>query len=280
MTLRSILLLTLLLCAAFLSACSSTQTPPEVVTDSPGVSSPPTANGAAHWRPPLIASWQIQFTGTPDTSLAVDIYFLDLFDTAPETITNLHTRGVKVICYFSAGTFEDWRPDAGQFPSAILGNNLPDWPGEKWLDIRDLEGLAPVILGRISLASQKGCDGIDPDNVDGYTNNTGFPLTPEDQLAYNIFLANAAHQNGLAIGLKNDLLQIQELAPFFEWALNEQCFTYQECDLLLPFINSGKPVFVIEYQLAPEEFCTQANNMNFNAMQKNQELDAFRVPCR
>lgn len=279
-TLRPILLLTLLLCAASLSACSSTQTPPEVVTGSPGASSPPTANGATHWLPPQIASWQIQFTGTPDTSLAVDIYFLDLFDTSPETIAELHARNIKVVCYFSAGTFEDWRPDAGQFAPVLLGNDLPDWPGEKWLDIRDLEELAPIMIERINLASQKGCDGVDPDNVDGYTNDTGFPLTPEDQLAYNIFLANAAHQNGLAIGLKNDLSQIQQLAPFYDWALNEQCFYYQECALLLPFVNLGKPVFIIEYQLKPEEFCSQANNMNFNALQKKWELDAFRVPCR
>jgi hypothetical protein len=154
------------------------------------------------------------------------------------------------------------------------------WPGERWLDIRNLQILAPIMLERIALAAQKGCDGVDPDNVDGYANKTGFPLTAEDQIAYNIFLADTAHHNGLGIGLKNDLDQIPNLVSYFDWALNESCFYYEECHLLLPFIAAGKPVFIIEYQLTPEEFCLQSINLNFNAMQKKPELDAFRFPCQ
>ncbi|MEW5938441.1 MAG: endo alpha-1,4 polygalactosaminidase [Chloroflexota bacterium] len=284
MKLRSALVKAILPCAALLSACAAQETPfPETVpppTAESSEGSPPTANGIAHWAPPVAATWQIQFSGELDTGLSVDIFFLDLFDTPAETIASLRARGVKVVCYFSAGTYEDWRPDAASFSSPLLGKDLPDWPGETWLDIRDLESLAPIMLARIGLAAQKGCDGVDPDNVDGFANDSGFPLTADDQLAYNIFLANAAHQNGLAIGLKNDLQQIPQLAPFFDWALNEQCFYFEECDLLLPFVNAGKPVFVIEYELSPEEFCSQANDMNFNAMQKNLELDDFRFPCR
>jgi hypothetical protein len=266
--------LTLLLFAATLAACSSTQTPP---APDPASSANPTP---AHWKPPSTAAWQIQYTGEIDASLPVDIYNLDLFDTPPETIAALHARGVKVICYFSAGTYEDWRPDAAKFPLATLGNSLEEWAGEQWLDIRDLPNLAPIMLERITLAMQKGCDGVDPDNVDGHTNDTGFPLTADDQMVYNIFLANAAHEIGLAIGLKNDLDQIPVLLPYFDWALNEQCFEFAECNLLLPFVQAGKPVFVIEYNLTPEDFCPQANAMNFNALQKNLELDAFRVTCR
>ena len=36
----------------------------------------------------------------------------------------------------------------------------------------------------------KGFDGIEPDNIDGFLNNTGFDLTYEDQLAH-IWLAGA-----------------------------------------------------------------------------------------
>ena len=267
-------ILTILLFAATLAACASplpTPTPASV----PNTGSTPT-----HWTPPLEASWQIQYTGAIDISLPVDIYNLDLFDTSPKTIADLHARGVKVMCYFSAGTHEDWRPDADTFPASLLGNELKDWPGEKWLDIRNLQLLAPLMLERIALAAQKGCDGIDPDNVDGYANETGFPLTSDDQLTYNIFLANAAHQNGLGIGLKNDLAQIPMLVFYFDWALNEECFTHNECDLLEPFVQAGKPVFVIEYQLPPENFCTQSIDLKFNAIQKKIGLDAFRFPCR
>ena len=268
--------MTCLLCAALLASCRPLQTPP-----APDPTSPTASYGTdSHWSPSADSSWQIQFSGDLDTGLDVDIFFLDLFDTPEETVADLHARGVKVVCYFSAGTHEDWRPDADQFPETILGGDLSDWPGERWLDIRNLQTLGPIMLGRIRLAVQKGCDGVDPDNVDGYVNDTGFPLSTDDQLAYNLFLSNAAHQNGLGIGLKNDLEQAEILLPFFDWALSEQCFYYKECSLLLPFAQAGKAVFVIEYQMTPEEFCSQANGMNFNALQKKIQLDAFRFACR
>ncbi|MBI5953704.1 MAG: endo alpha-1,4 polygalactosaminidase [Chloroflexi bacterium] len=228
---------------------------------------------------PIRARWQIQYTGDIDLSLDVDVYNLDLFDTDAADIVQLRGRGVFVMCYFSAGSLEDWRPDAGQFPSQVLGKAMEGWEGETWLDIRQIDLLKPIMEARLDLAVEKGCDGVDPDNVNGYTNDTGFPLTYEDQIRFNIFLAEAAHQRGLKIGLKNDLEQIPDLLPYFDWELNEECFSFNECEMLLPFVKAGKPVFVIQYNTPPGEFCPQAEEMNFNAMQKNWELDAFRVPC-
>lgn len=227
----------------------------------------------------LEMSWQIQYSGEMDYSLDVDLFNLDLFNTDVQTIAGLRDRGIFVMCYFSAGSHEDWRPDADEFPVETLGKPMQGWEGETWLDIRQLDALKPVMESRLDMAAAKGCDGVDPDNVNGYENDTGFPLTYNDQLAFNIYLSNAAHQRGLLIGLKNDLDQIEDLLPFFDWALNEQCFTYEECRLLLPFIEAGKPVFVIEYDLTPEEFCFEAVEMKFNALQKKYELDAFRFPC-
>lgn len=228
---------------------------------------------------PQIVSWQIQYTGEIDISLDVDVFNLDLFDTPPAIIGELHKRGVFVMCYFSAGTYEDWRPDASQFPSDVLGKDVQGWPGEKWLDIRRLDLLALIMEERLDLAVEKGCDGVDPDNVNGYENDTGFPLTNQDQLVYNRFLSTAAHERGLAIGLKNDLGQILDLVSNFEWIINESCFSYQECHLLQPFQEEGKPVFVIEYELVPEEVCPLANQMGFNVLLKHRELDAYRVDC-
>lgn len=229
---------------------------------------------------PLQARWQIQYTGELRADLDVDVFNLDLFDTLSETIATLHQRGVFVMCYFSAGSYEDWRPDAPLFPPEVLGKDMEGWPGEKWLDIRRIDMLAPIMEARLDLARSKGCDGVDPDNVNGYTNDTGFPLTAEDQRRYNIFLAVSAHQRGLLVGLKNDLEQIPELMPYFDWVLNEECFSYGECDLLNPFLQAGKPVFVIEYELKPPDLCPQAVKMNFNVLHKNLELDAYRVDCR
>ncbi len=258
------------------------------ITDSNGDQFDPTfanaANGNGYqepiWQPLPGTSWQIQLTGTLDTSYDVDVYDIDLFDTTTDQISALHAAGRKVICYFSAGTREDWRPDAGDFPAAVLGNDLPEWPGEKWLDIRAISTLAPIMQARMDLAVSKGCDGVDPDNVDGFTNDTGFPLTAEDQRTYNIWLAEQAHARGLAIGLKNDLSQVTDLLPYFEWAVNEECHQYDECDTLMPFINDAKPVFSIEYVGDPASFCPDLNQRGFSALKRDTSLaTALRVDC-
>ncbi len=80
--------------------------------------------------------------------------------------------------------------------------------------------------------------------------------------------------------MKNDVDQIPSLVAYFDWTVNEQCFEYGECDTLLPFIQAGKPVFNIEYNLDPSAFCPQANAMNFNSLKKDLSLDAYRVACR
>lgn len=68
-----------------------------------------------------------------------------------------------------------------------------------------------------------------------------------DQLVYNKFIANEARKRGLSVGLKNDLNQIVELEPYFDFSINEQCNIYNECDKLTPFIEANKPIFNIEY---------------------------------
>jgi hypothetical protein len=132
---------------------------------------------------------------------------------------------------------------------------------------------------RMDMCKSKGFDAIEPDNIDGYTNNTGFPLTAADQLTYNKNLAAYAHSIGMSIGLKNDVDQIKELQPYFDWAINEECFTYNECDGYSAFINAGKAVLNVEYNLATSKFCPQAISMKFSSMKKNLDLDAFRTPC-
>lgn len=226
-------------------------------------------------------SWQWQLSGTIDTSFDVGMYDIDLEDTPIATITALKNANRIVICYFSAGSFEDFRADSDDFPAAVKGSPLDaPFQDELWLDIREIGILRPIMSARLDLAVAKGCDGVEPDNVDGYQNNSGFPLTAAQQLSYNILIADLAHERGLSVGLKNDLDQVQQLVSVFDWALNEQCFKFNECSLLTPFIDAGKAVFGVEYSLETSEFCAQANAMNFDWLKKNLNLDATRVSCR
>ena len=231
------------------------------------------------WHPKPGTSWQWQLSGEIDDPLDVDMYDIDLFDSSKDLIKKLHREGIVVICYFSAGSYEDWRPDHAKFPKDVLGKKMQDWD-ELWLDISKLKILAPIMVDRLELARNKGCDGVEPDNLDGYQNKTGFKITAKEQLAYNKFLAKEAHTRGLSIGLKNDLDQIDALVDYFDWALNEQCFEYEECHKLLPFIKIKKAVFGVEYELEPEQFCHKANKLDFDWLYKHQDLDSFRIPCR
>jgi hypothetical protein len=263
------------------AACGSSA--PVAASSTPPVTSiPPTSStggpSAEIWHPTPKTTWQWQLSGPIDTSVDAEMFDVDLFETPASTITELHREGRIVVCYLSAGAWEVFRPDADDFPQSVLGE--PNgWPGERWLDIRRLDVLAPIIEARLDLCREKGFDGVEVDNIDGYTNETGFPLVAADQLAFNTFLADAAHHRGLSIGLKNDVEQAAILEPLFDWAINEECALYDECGLLLPFIEAGKAVFHVEYDLETSEFCPLTDDLGFSSMRKLPELDAWREYC-
>jgi hypothetical protein len=241
----------------------------------------PGGPGGPTWQPPASTSWQWQLSGALDMSIDVGMYDVDLFDTPQATIDSLHSAGHRVICYVDVGSWEPNRPDSSQFASAVLGDAMVGWPNERWLDIRDAS-VATLIDARLDLAVSKQCDGVEPDNVDGYANTTGFPLAAADQLAFNRHVATAAHARGLTVGLKNDLDQVADLVANFDWALNEQCFQYSECSQLQPFVAAHKAVFEVEYGDATlaSTICPQANAANFNTLIKDLNLDSWRVACR
>ena len=231
------------------------------------------------WQPGPVTSWQWQLQGRVDTSLDVDMYDVDGFDTTRSLVRTLHRKGAAVVCYIDVGSWEKWRPDADRFPKRVLGESN-GWAGERWLDIRAQRVLRPIMRDRIARCASKGFDGIEFDLVDGYLNDTGFPLTGADQLKYNVWLANQAHKHGMSAALKNDLPQIAMLLPYFDYEINEQCFQYDECRNLDLFVDAGKAVFQVEYKLETSRFCPNANARNFNSMRKKLDLRVWRAPCR
>ena len=238
------------------------------------------------YQPTKETSYQIQLQGNLNSSHNVNIYDIDLFETSPTTIATLKSQGRKVICYFSAGSYEAWRPDAYKFQKSDLGKKLDGWD-ERWLDVRSAN-VRSIMKERLQLAAAKGCDGVDPDNVDGYTNENGLGLTYNDQLLYNRFLANEAHDLNLSIGLKNALGQINALVDLYDFEVNEQCHQYNECDMLSPFISQNKPVFNIEYNesyrddpQAFEALCKDSQARGFYTLVLPYDLDgSFRKSCQ
>ena len=274
----------LTLALAALSACSTPVSPSPSAAQRSLSSSPTTppdpssATPGTIWQPKPGLTWQWQLSGTVDTSVNAQVYDIDGGETSAAVVATLHAADRKVICYVNAGAYESFRTDAKRYPATIIGQSN-SWPGERWLDVRQLNVLRPILADRFKACAQKGFDGIEADNVDGYHNDTGFPLTAADQLAFNRMLAGLAHAAGLAIGLKNDLDQIPQLVQDFDFAVNEQCAEYSECDTLKPFIAAGKAVFHVEYNLPLTEFCRETSALGLSSMRKNLSLDAPRWPC-
>ncbi len=285
-----ILILAALIASSALSSCdadltgendSSPLLPASPTTEIllPSTSSP---NSPTWWRPSAGLTWQWQIGDNDiDTSIEAEVYDIDLYvDQA--IIDELHSKGRKVICYISVGSWEDWRPDKDQFPAEVLGKEYEGWAGEKWLDIRRMDLLAPILLARLDLCQAKGFDAVEPDNMEVWTNDTGFPLTYDDQLKFALWLADEAHKRGLAIGQKNASDQVKDLVNVYDFAITEDYFYYSEAELMLPYIQADKPVFAAEYTDLPGDFakfCEQAKQLNFSAILKHRGLDAWIQTC-
>lgn len=234
------------------------------------------ATEARAWLPAQDERYDVQFVAPFNLVRNVEVVELDLFDTSAEQVKALHARGVSSICYVNAGAWENWRPDARDFPPTVIGRNYAGWPGERWLDIRALERLAPVLRKRIDSCKAKGFDGIEFDNVDGYASNTGFPLTARDQLAFNRWLTAEARARKLAVGLKNSLELIPDLVETFDFAISESCFSEGSCEPLKAFRDAGKAVYVIEYtnqQRKMDRYCGEAADLGVQLIFKTKSLN-------
>lgn len=203
---------------------------------------------AAQWQGKLF-NYQLitPFNMATDVIPGVQVYFIDLFDNDAAAIAAMKQAGLVPVCYFST-QYENWRPDAAQFPTAALGKPLDGWAGERWVDIRNTE-IRTIMTNRIALCKQKGFVAVDPDNTDGYqaTGNTGFATTAADTLNFLTFLSTQARAQGLSIGLKNTLELIAGNVGLWDFAVNEQCYDWTECNYYTPFQTAGKAVFNIQY---------------------------------
>jgi len=249
----------------------------------------PGADGSGPWVPHQGMRWQYQLQGTVRTNLCAvprtggacvrpNVYDVDLYANNGVTLNTasvaaIHAAGAHAVCYVDAGTWEDFRPDANAYPSSVLGLSN-GWPGERWLDIRQTSVLLPIISARVAKCATAGFDAVEFDNVDGYTNTTGFPLTGAEQLTFDTALAGIAHGDGLSVGLKNDLDQLSALQNDFDFAINEQCAQYRECDAYDGWTAAGKAVVEVEYHVHPARYCPSADLHGRDAIQKSLALRA------
>jgi hypothetical protein len=242
-------------------------------------------------------SWQWQLDGGVIDETALDhvtnhrkMYDIDMETTDRATIERLRAKGIYVVCYIEIGARESYRLDADRFPETVLGNTVDGYPDERFVDIRAIDVLLPIMIDRLDRAADKGCDGIEPDLDDTFRSDAGFPLTMDDQLTYNRLIADAAHARGMSIGLKNGVTDdgefLREMSAFTDWALNEECNMFDECAGYGVYIDAGKAVFQVEYienGTMVEDFCEADNAADFDGLlkQSSDSLGALpRVACR
>lgn len=229
-------------------------------------------------RPPP-GPFHIQFAGALRVPAGVSVIEMDGLDSSAADIAALRARGLWVACYLSAGSVEDWRDDAALFPAEVVGQPMDGWLGERWLDVRS-DTVLRVLQTRIEGLAAKGCQGVEFDNVNGYTHDTGFPLSRAQQVDFTRALALRATALGLSPGLKNVPELAAILEPFFGWALNEQCVTYRECAAYRVFVRAGKPVYVLEYGETPfARVCAEAGRLGIQAQVKRLALTSWSRRC-
>ncbi|HMD56840.1 MAG TPA: endo alpha-1,4 polygalactosaminidase [Solirubrobacteraceae bacterium] len=215
---------------------------------------PAVAEQGPWWQPPQRLTWFWQLQGTVSNSKRVAAYDIDGFEDSAAEVAALHAQGKHVICYIDVGTAENFRPDYHLFPKSVLGRSN-GWPGERWLDIRRLEVIGPIMSARFQMCREKGFDAVEPDNIEAYANNSGFPITGAEQLSFNEWVAQTVHSLGMAVLQKNDGEQSATLQPYFDGALSEQCNQYKECADFEPYLRAGEPVLNAEYGLKKSRFC-------------------------
>ncbi|PKR48417.1 endo alpha-1,4 polygalactosaminidase [Thalassospira marina] len=242
------------------------------------------AQGNVNAKPVRVpdARFFLQLQGDVTAPAGTRVIDADLFDVDSAQVAEWRDAGIYTICYMSAGSYEDWRPDAGQYPKSVLGNDYEGWPGEKWLDIRQIARLAPIIKARLDLCREKGFRGVDPDNIDGYLTKTGFNLSRDDALRFVRWMASEAHKRGLTIGQKNAPDMVRDLAGVLDFAITESPVTFDHAHYFAPYVAQHKPVFAIEYLTddgAIRDFCRQMVERGFQGINASQALDGSNYYC-
>ncbi len=244
--------------------------------------------------PPPKWDWQLQSPVLLNDDPEIEFYDIDMFDNeSTGVVGQLKSYGKTIICYVNVGAWEDWRDDKNAFPPSILGNEYDRFPDERWLDIRDVNpaksttgtALRDLLEARFDRAQQMGCDAVEPDNMDGFNelahNPSGFPLTYEDQIYFNLWISGEIRERGMAAGFKNNTLQAMDprMVEAFDFVVTESCVLFNECNDFTGFLNADKPVFLAEYFLSPEEFCPAAKELRISGIQKRGALGSFRLGC-
>ncbi len=252
--------------------------------------------------PAGVTSWEwiLSVEDLPPAPASVDLFGMDGLDVAPEYVNVVAATGASPWCYLSVGTAEEYREDYSAFVAldeaeraagneGVLGGVLPDWPDERWLNLRRADVLLPLMEARLSICEDKGFTLVEFDNMDGYSNDTGLDLTDQEARAWIASLIASAADRGLGVIHKNASELVTDLQPSMDALLLESCVLDDFCEeAALPFLDAGKPVMNAEYpeawsdqgrRFVLDDVCARSEQAGVSTLIKTLDLDARSIVC-
>ncbi|MBB4663964.1 endo alpha-1,4 polygalactosaminidase [Conexibacter arvalis] len=158
-----------------------------------------------------------------------------------------------VLSYLSVGTVEAWRPYAPRVPAAWQLEPVPDWPDERYADVR-APGWRTLMAEQAAALAAAGFDGLYLDNLDVAEDHP--PLA--DALVELVAALRAAApslllvaQNGLAVADRLPIDGIAHEDVFWRWEDGYVASPPAETAALLAGLrrlrDRGLPVFTLDY---------------------------------
>jgi hypothetical protein len=264
------------LCLCLATGCAPAVGPLFTTADGGASDMPQVDAGRVAVRPGMRLQYQLQ--GSLDVTADADLFVVDLFETTPAQLEQLHDRGHVVVAYIAAGSYEPWRPDVDTLPASVIGEPLARYPDEAWLDIR-ASSVRQLMSSRLARAASNGFDGVLPVSLDGYLTQTGHELTAADQLDYSLWLAQQASARGLAVGLSSDWAHAVQLSSHYDFAIHLNCLASERCTELGPFRERGHAVFDLETTRDVDATCARASGLSLPVTLKNTNFDGWLAVC-
>lgn len=259
---------------------------------------------AGDWAdaPAGVTSWEwiLDVESLPSAPAAVRYFGMDGFDVEVGYVGVVAATGASPWCYMSAGTAEEFRDDYADFVAlddaerelgneGVLGGVLPDWPDERWLNLRRAEVLLPLMEARLSICADKGFTLVELDNMDGHTNETGLELSVMEARSWVASLVAAANDRGMGVIHKNASDLVVDLEPSMDALLLESCVLDSFCEeAATPFLDAGKPVMNAEYPerwraegrgFKLDDVCAESERVGVSTLIKMLALDERSIVC-
>ncbi|MGE0528289.1 MAG: endo alpha-1,4 polygalactosaminidase [Bdellovibrionales bacterium] len=264
---------------------SPTPTPNPTPAPSPSPAPAPTPTSGIKPPPAGKVAWDWQIGANTDSQIippaGTKLIDVDGFNTSATKVAQLKSQGLYTVCYINAGSWESYRPDSDEYPDHLKIHYDSDWD-EWFLDVRDVfrpdSALARILRARIKMCKDKGFDALEPDNLQN-DENAGGKITLQEQIDFNGWIADVAHEYGLAVFQKNGpdkILKVdrtgKRMVDKFDGILNEECQQYNECAPLAEYSKRGKLVLNVEYRRGLTLNCNLANSIQMNTMKRDLNL--------